>query len=925
VRGRSQAQTGGVGASYVAGDFEAIGWGKVEVPERHDLGTDLILFARDDRLVDLGMVMGAQVKAGPSFFKEEVKDQSGNVAGWWFRESTREHFDYWLDHQLPHIVVLHDDNTHLSYWVHITKEVVKYTRKGAKIFVPGTNVVNADNASHLRAVAASKAPRANWEGSVWNGAVVSPTHRLRHALLVPRLAAPHPNRGGEPAIEAVQVLAMLVQARLRDIANHRHRHGSIPDLDAVGPEAGWEWQFAGAMRRFLTEGDAEVFLPLTRSPGIQPHENAAATVAFAAGLIENGRADEAVRALDDLLALDNLDLVDHSWVTLQRSRALTEIGHWEEARSKAIDLLATGQLAPDDVTAAAVGGAAARLVLTLADWREVDLATTISASDTTASWWRQQVSSWGLSALADKSFKTWAGDNTVTLIGGDQAWLYLRSASLMAGLLGDHAAWRHTFGELARYMLADPDHGTESDVVTEALTMLRRCGDAKGLRLAARRVVDNGPAVAARDAAAAVDLDASTHTSAQADLKLLVEAADMLPPDRAYGLAKWAMHTYADPDGYRNRVKRNFSVRDEIAALMLVLVEALEPEVQEEIADFVLDLPAQTHQGRAASLGQIVDLLPASVWTPDRARRAADRADADNCKLTFPLLGAAAPYVPRVRERLMSEARDGSLDAYAALDDRDSLTSEDIRSLLAILGRTSDGKLAAAAKNHFYLGSRDIGRAAIYINLSRPECADWEIVYRQLSAKAWRYEVAETLQVLADRLEDLPDEVAARLAPLVEAVASAPDPPHVLVMRSDPRPLARRLVGALRARAGDLPIDQLSVLARGSVQERREAAWLARSMQDATSLGVLVALAGDPEPGVRAVASRMIAERAATGDDGARTQLPTVVDDNGTLVARAVSAAVQGYPQLAQEVALRPFRTHLSRLVRARMSAAVVA
>ncbi|GAA2351802.1 hypothetical protein GCM10010170_042130 [Dactylosporangium salmoneum] len=148
MRASKQEQTGTAGANEVAANFERIGWGVARNSE-HDLGADLFLMVRDHRLVDLGVVVGAQVKAGPSFFREPKRDHDGAVVGWWFREPDRDHFDWWLAHRLRHFIVLHDLGTRTSYWAPITKETVESTGVGAKVFVPAANVVDAGCADAL--------------------------------------------------------------------------------------------------------------------------------------------------------------------------------------------------------------------------------------------------------------------------------------------------------------------------------------------------------------------------------------------------------------------------------------------------------------------------------------------------------------------------------------------------------------------------------------------------------------------------------------------------------------------------------------------------------------------------------------------------------------------------------------------------------
>jgi hypothetical protein len=918
MRASVQEQKGGIGANEVAANFERIGWGVAE-NSQHDLGTDLFLMARDHRLVDLGMVVGAQVKAGPTFFEEEARGDDGNVTGWWFRESRRDHFDAWLTHQLPHLIVLHNIEARTSYWAHITNESVTYTDKGAKIFVSAANTVDAANADKLLEVAASNASGVNWEGSAWAGAELSPNHQLRHALLVPRLIAPHPNRGVTLPPTAVQVVAMLVQVRLWDVSRLRDEHASLPDLDALTSDAGWDWKLAAGMSNFIKSGDPDVLKALvdTTRP---PHEQAAATVAYAAALLEDGRAEDALDALDVLIGRDELDLVDYAWVQLQHVRALGELGRRQEARDEALGLVSLARRAPGDVTAAAIGGAAAETVFTVSDWSTNDLQATISASDTTASWWRQQISSWGLSEQAEQLFRAWGRDNAVTLGGGDEAWRYLRSASLLAGLLGQHSAWRHTTRKLAIHMLTHRDHGADPDVVAGALTTLRRCGEHKGLRLAARRVVIDGPATAARTAALEVKPESSTHTSAQADIRMLTEAGDLLPRDRAEELAGWAQRTFLDPDGYVNRTRPTFALRPMLVDLMTSLIHAIGDTVRNDLVDFVLDLPVQSDQSIANRLASLVGRLPATVWTPERAQRAADRARDDNWELTYPLLGAAALHVPEVRERLKAEAHEGSLEALAALGDVRELDAGLVRSLVESISSSLATRIQDAAQGRLSGGGPDLGRAITLLNLWHPECANWDIIYRLLASVRWGEYLAGTLNLMANKATDLPSDVAAELVPLAKAIADGPDQRPSLIPGPDPRPLARRLQATLQHGAGEPSVGHLSRLARGNLDDRCAAALLAYGTRDELSMGVLITLSGDAEPRVRATAGRVIAERAAAGDAVARTQLPSLIEDRGVLVAQAVTAAAVDHPQLAGVDELRPLHAHISAQVRVAFS-----
>lgn len=247
ARASEQEQKGSTGVSEVTAKFTRLGWGFAEIT-RHDNGSDLFLMARDARRFDLGLTVGAQVKAGPSYFGEPERDGAGQLQGWWFRDSDSRHVTDWLRHGLPHIVVMHDLDTRASYWVHVNAEAVVSTGAGSKILVPISNTVDEAHREDLLAVAATLRPAATWEGSVWEGVGSLPAvDRLRHALLVPRLIAPHPNAHPSAPIRPVQGVALLMQARLNDLAQFAKEHQEVPSLDKAVSSEDWTWRFVGLL------------------------------------------------------------------------------------------------------------------------------------------------------------------------------------------------------------------------------------------------------------------------------------------------------------------------------------------------------------------------------------------------------------------------------------------------------------------------------------------------------------------------------------------------------------------------------------------------------------------------------------------------------------------------------------------------------
>ncbi len=118
-------------------------------------------------------MIGVQTKAGPTWFKKPKTDAAGNVEGWWFRED-REHFDYWIGHTIPHLVVLYDLDSRVGYWAYVTGDETKPTKKNFKILVPKANVVDRTCLDALIQVAGAGRAGAPWEGSIWTAGAADP-------------------------------------------------------------------------------------------------------------------------------------------------------------------------------------------------------------------------------------------------------------------------------------------------------------------------------------------------------------------------------------------------------------------------------------------------------------------------------------------------------------------------------------------------------------------------------------------------------------------------------------------------------------------------------------------------------------------------------------------------------------------------------
>jgi hypothetical protein len=102
-----------------------------------------------------------------------------------------------------------------------------------------------------------------WERSSWTGYDPPVEGRLRYALIVPRLLAPHPNRGAGKTLRPDQGLALAVQVRLRNLRDYAKDLESVPRFSEWEQSADWGWRFVGSFVKRLLDETPELLLSLT--------------------------------------------------------------------------------------------------------------------------------------------------------------------------------------------------------------------------------------------------------------------------------------------------------------------------------------------------------------------------------------------------------------------------------------------------------------------------------------------------------------------------------------------------------------------------------------------------------------------------------------------------------------------------------------
>ena len=82
-----------------------------------------------------GKLIALQIKSGPSYLSEKTSN------AYIYRGDPR-HLRYWQRHSLPVVVVLYDAASDVAYWQVVTSKTAKVLKKGWKIEVPFTQILN---------------------------------------------------------------------------------------------------------------------------------------------------------------------------------------------------------------------------------------------------------------------------------------------------------------------------------------------------------------------------------------------------------------------------------------------------------------------------------------------------------------------------------------------------------------------------------------------------------------------------------------------------------------------------------------------------------------------------------------------------------------------------------------------------------------
>ena len=876
MRVSDQKRTEQEGLRKVCDDFEAIGWGPVRNSD-HDLGTDLLVLARDERRFDRGLVVGVQVKAGASYFRERNRVKSGPVPGWWYYEPDTAHFDDWASHGLPHLLVMCNLEEGKSYWAHVTPGDVVSTGKGCKIVVPAAQTIDEEHADDLFAAACEHKAAPLIEGTAFSGLPggIPPARRLRYALVAPRLVAPHPNARLEDATDAVEGTALLARGRFHDLVRLAEKHDSVPDPRQ--PYSGWDWgwHFVTAIWEWAIT-DAVGKLEAVFAEARSPEEAAASGVVLACALHRVERCDRALEVLDGLVDGDDLSPVDHGWVLVQRARFRAEIGDFDGTRLDAISAQRCFLGDRNDITASALAAAAAWQLYAAAwlvgpgDWAAMDeeFNELVAAGDTAVSWWRAQTLSWGLDKMEKSRFEAWADPFPRYLVRWERPKTqYLFAAELSADITGEHNRWKHAGALYGRQRLVDAassdgDDGSRLSELFEGLSALRRSGDDKSLQRAIRQLCYDGPIGPVVEVVNNIRPTGWTHTTADSNFTALAGAGDLIREPAATELACWSAGLVDHPTELNERLRPSKTVP--MAALEAVtgLLPAVGERAHTAAARLIAGLPDPPPQMTPQQVCSAIRRLDHDKVDAPARQALWEKAREQQGWIAVTTLGwLAANGHPQAGTEAISRAVAGDLHAIEATADLPSLDPGDAKAIIAFLADAADRNLADARKGSYGGDRIDAAYWLARLGLEFSDYARWDKALELLmDPYVAGHDKVDACMLIAREPDKLPEDVRDALAAGTASIASARTG---IGFEADIGGIDTVVAIGLDALAGGDAAAAMAKLAVGTPEQRRDAAMLLGWGRLPDQQPMLSVLTGDPHPEVRNEAAHAIGRLAA--------------------------------------------------------------
>ena len=884
--------TGEFGESDVVTFFKKLGWGPFQT-HKQDLGSDLFVQIRDKDRVDLGMMLGVQVKTGDGAFKKTamVDDRKG----WWFREGDQRHREYWSDHDVAHILIVQNYDLDRRYWARLDRTTIESTGKGIRVFVPEDQPVTPDSADVWVEIVREAQRRASFQGESWNFKISQVPEKdwARYALLAPRIVAPHLNQGVAGDINWAEATALCLRSEHHRWDEFAVQRPGVPSVREAAESDNVGWRFAAAVHGWTfgktDELEALSNLELPISLRI-PH-------AVLLSLVLEQRGD--AQAAEQLLTthqVGGVASVDQAWLALQRGWQLFEAGRFELADEQIRSSVAMHGSLSSGLLNSAIRSAGILSLFQMAPVLSGDIAAAVQAADTTTSWWQTQQVESALNSFLRHSFDGWLREVGVLRFGqGDSTHNDLLSAERVAWLTGNRRSSRYAafLRALANLVLPQGDHAPPE----QQLASLRRAGYRNEMRRAIRKIRRDGPLSGVREFMEDVSPDRSTTTTIHSDLEALDEAGGYLSPEGSAAWMAYLIEALNDPEGFAKRFGFHSDPRPELLGAVAGLYVSFDDQAENALLDLLMSLADSSNHLFERPVQRILRSVSEGTISARSEELFALVTQLDESNWLGKLLLEATRGTPAGRSELSRRILGGELSSTLAGLAMDELAEEEA---MFVLGRAHAQLIGfIGQKNGIAIGGDDPYKTIAMLCLFGHEAVRrdaWAALFEGL-AQADPVPERKTASVdyLAKASELIPVERVDELVRIVEKLREGPSSAFSGISFSGTEPLhpaCDRLLISLKL-PGENLVDVVADLVARPPEYRRFA--IKKMAQQPGYELLLLALSRDADPATSLAALCGLARRATEETAVARwavSPLMQAIREGGERVATRIGGGV---------------------------------
>lgn len=834
IRTATSDAVGTSGASLVKGRLQALRQG-VNLATENDVGTDFHMELREPESgLGIGLTVGGQIESGEGWFRSPGVDPERG-SGWWYYESTGEHFSFWSQSSIPYILILFNPTTDTAHWTSVTKNSIVPTGQGSKIFVPERNTISVKAIDAFIRMAVAHMLANPFQGSIWRTEELhpDPEQQYRLALIAPRLVAPHPNQGALTPVQPAAGIGTVLTGFVHYIDSQLAR--SRPEDPSTGPseQPDWGWTLYHGLKYWMESGKMDLLEDALASAS-SPSEIAAATVASAAALVCQERHRAALERITSA-ERSSMSPIDRLWLDAHEIQLLYELGQEAEAQEMSTECAARirGMDTDDPVSLSVLTAAVTSVVVSLEDWDTQDIRTLIQSRDNLAAWWRSFSLEPIISRHVDQDFDAIGRTSDSKRREPDpDSHNGLLAASITALFAADYASWRKYRRTLAKREVVL--EGTTWAATIGSFDSIRMCGGEKEAGQLALAMWAVGPTADISRVIRTVPPIELTRTSFAPTVAALRCAGDLIPRDERRMLVGRLIEAIRG-QGRLGQYCRSVDIKGKALGAIATMLAESEPEAQRSVLELLLRSNYSDLRSIDEACVSVIDNIDQAILEEFQVQvaewlRASPGIDAVNTgarDFTVAMCGRLQETSSEARQFLTALVSHGHDCGVNHL--QESFISDELaRKFVDVWVAHNEERVRDCTQAGLGFGGSEPGEILALAFMKRPQLADWSLLYSFLEDRdVYAFMKRRVLELMVLDKAQIPDQVVGDLCRLLESGIPARD--FVPGLRANETLAGMPAIAMARLRKTNWPsaVSSALLLASGGVRQRRDAVTIA--------------------------------------------------------------------------------------------------